>query len=159
MRNFVAGLALFAIACGGSEAAEDHGDEAAASSTPAATAAAPASAEGTGTVHEVQMVLQDGAYKFIPENLTIKVGDTVRWTNVSGGPHNVRFYDDQVPEGAHEVLNNIMPNRIGDLNGQMLTAPNATYEVVFAGAPTGEYGYVCLPHEPMGMTGTLVIEE
>ena len=61
-------------------------------------------ARGTGAVHEVQMVLNDaGEYRYVPDELTIKVGDTVRWINASGGPHNVAFRVDGIPEGAADV--------------------------------------------------------
>ncbi len=47
---------------------------------------------------------------------------------------------------------------IGPLNGMLLTAPNAIYEISFEGAPTGEYQYTCTPHELLGMNATLTIE-
>ncbi len=114
---------------------------------------------GTGAVHEVQMVLNDaGEYRYVPDELTIKVGDTVRWINASGGPHNVAFRVDGIPEGAADVLTAAMPNTFAPMSGALLMAPNAVYEIVFAGAPTGEYAYTCTPHELLGMVATLTIE-
>ncbi len=150
MRKFMATVGLAVMACGGG------GDAQAAAEGPAADTSVPG---GTGTVHEVQMVLNDaGEYRYIPDQLTIKVGDTVRWINASGGPHNVQFKSGQVPDGAEAVLNAAMANRIGPMNGELLMAPDAVYEISFEGAPVGEYPYVCTPHEMLGMVATLTIE-
>jgi plastocyanin len=157
MRRIIAGLAVLLMACGG--AAEDANQGQAAADQAAAAPMADAQMAGTGVVHEVHMELVDGSYRFSPNELTIKVGDTVRWTNVSGGPHNVAFWADSIPAGAAEVLNGAMSGRMGSLVGGLLTAPNATYEIVFAGAPVGEYGYYCTPHLPLGMVAGLTIEE
>jgi plastocyanin len=51
-----------------------------------------------------------------------------------------------------------MPNRMGNLSGKLIIQPNETYEIVFANAPTGNYGYTCTPHELLGMNATLTIE-
>ena len=51
-----------------------------------------------------------------------------------------------------------MPNTFAPMSGALLMAPNAVYEIVFAGAPTGEYAYTCTPHELLGMVATLTIE-
>ncbi len=154
MRKLIAAIALIAMACGGG----DH--DAQAQQAGAAPAADTPAAEATvGAVHEVQMVLTDaGEYKYIPDALTIKVGDTVRWINASGGPHNVQFTAGEVPDGAEAVLNEAMANRMGAMNGQLLMAPNAVYEISFAGAPVGEYAYVCTPHVMLGMIAALTVE-
>ena len=153
MRKFMATAGLAVMACGGG------GDAQAAQSAAEAPAADTSVPGGTGTVHEVQMVLTDaGEYRYIPDELTIEVGDTVRWINASGGPHNVQFKSGQVPDGAEAVLNAAMANRIGPMNGQLMMAPNAVYEISFEGAPEGEYPYVCTPHEMLGMIATLTIE-
>ncbi len=152
MRKLIAAIALSVMACGGGDSDVQAQEAAPAGDTPAAEAT-------PGAVHEVQMVLTDaGEYKYIPDELTIKVGDTVRWINVSGGPHNVQFTAGEVPDGAEEVLNAAMANRMGPMNGQLLMALDAVYEISFADAPVGEYGYVCTPHVMLGMTATLTVE-
>lgn len=148
----VVGLAFLAACGGGEKAAETPAAEAPAAEAPAA--AAPA----TGTVHEVQMVLEGTAYKYIPETLTIKAGDKVVFKNVSGGPHNVQFVADSIPAGAAAVLDAAMADRMGPVAGPLLAEPNATYEVSFAGAPAGTYPYFCLPHQAMGMKGVITVE-
>ncbi len=156
MRKFIAAFGLTIMACGGGGGGEAQAAQAAGV---AGSAAATSSSASEAAVHEVKMMLTDaGEYKYVPDELTIKAGDTVRWINVSGGPHNVQFKAGTVPEGAQAVLNAAMANRIGDMNGQLLMAPNATYEIDFTGAPVGEYPYVCTPHEMLGMVAALTIE-
>jgi plastocyanin len=154
MRHLIAALAIAALACSGGEQAGQQAQQAAppAGGQPAAAPAA------TGTVHEIQMELRDGKYQYNPAQLTIKVGDTVRWINFSGGPHNVSFYQDKIPAGAADVLNAAMPNQMGPLSGPLLTDSLATYQVSFAKAPAGTYGYYCIPHEALGMKATLTIQ-
>ena len=151
-RSVVAGLALVLAACGGDRQAEASAADTTA--TPAPAAAAPA----TGATHDVNMVLEGTTYKFVPDQLTIKSGDQVAWHNVSGGPHNVQFWADSVPAGAKDVLNTAMPNRIGDLNGELLVEPNATYTVSFANTPAGEYKYTCTPHMALKMNGKITVQ-
>ena len=154
MRKIMATLALVAMACGGGEGGESNDDVTADTATPAAQPAA------QGTVHEVQMLLTaDGSYVYQPATLSISQGDRVRWINTSGGPHNTAFYGDRIPAGAEAILNAAMANRIGNLSGGLLIAPDATYEVSFAGAPVGTYEYFCTPHEMLGMKATLTVTQ
>ena len=149
-RSVVVGLAFMFAACGGGDRQAD---------APAAdTAAAPAAPTGSGATHDVNMVLEGTAYKFVPDQLTIRSGDQVVWHNVSGGPHNVQFWPDSIPAGAQDVLNAAMANRIGDLNGELLVEPNATYTMSFANTPAGEYNYTCTPHMALGMNAKLTVQ-
>lgn len=154
MRQLIAALGVVALACGGGEQAGQQAQQAA----PPAGGPPPAAAAATGAVHEVKMELRDGQYIYDPVQLTIKVGDTVKWINLSGGPHNVAFYQDKIPPGAADPLNTAMPNRLGPLNGPLLTDSLAVYQVSFVGAPAGTYNYYCLPHEALGMKATLTIQ-
>src|SRR2546427_12101320 len=76
---------------------------------------------------------------------------SVRFINVSGGPHNIAFYADSIPKAGATVLKKGMPNAMGDLMGPFLTQPNEKYDVAFAGAPAGVYKGYCLPHVALGM--------
>lgn len=157
MRKLIAALAVLALACGGSEQAAEESPEAGQQ----AAAAAPQAA-GTGTVHSVEMLLTDaGSYVYQPATLTIKVGDTVRWLNVSGFPHNVAFWGDSVPQGAQSYLQGKFASdaqKIGPLAGRLLTQPQQSYEMTFAGAPAGTYKYFCTPHLALGMTAQLTVQ-
>ena len=163
MRKFMAAVAVFGFACGGGESGDSSSSTPAATSQPAAAPASAPAATGTGTVHEVSMQLTSGGlYVFAPTTLTIKVGDTVRWLNESGPPHNVAFQADGVPAGAGDVLTRAYARdaqKIGPMSGRLMTQIGDTYEISFAGAPTGTYNYNCTPHQPLGMTATLTVEE
>ncbi|HEX9727390.1 MAG TPA: plastocyanin/azurin family copper-binding protein [Gemmatimonadales bacterium] len=160
MQKWFASIALLAMACGGGGESGDASSQAAAPAPAAAAPAAAPSMAATGTVHEVQMLLTDaGEYRYEPATLNIKQGDTVRWINVSGGPHNVAFYANKIPAGAAAVLNEAMANKMMPLTGELLVAENAVYEISFAGAPAGRYDYVCTPHEMLGMVASLTVTQ
>jgi len=126
-------------------------------SAQARPAAAPAQAQAAGRTIRVQMKQVGTRYVFEPQNFSVRPGDVVEFVNVSGFPHNVQFEPAGIPAGAADVMNRNMPQRLGPLQGPMLTQPNATYRVSFAGAPVGSYAYFCLPHKAMGMTGTITV--
>ena len=171
MRFFGLALASSALvlgACGGDKgganaaesAAADSAANAAAVATPGAgTEGALAMAPATGTIHEVKMIVDDaGAYKFDPANITIKQGDGVKWTMVSGGPHNVQFDEAQVPAAAKAQLRANMPNMATELGSPMMMNPNETYQISFANIPAGTYNYVCQPHIAMNMRGVVTVQ-
>jgi plastocyanin len=154
----VAGLAIVLAACGGEKKAADQTNTTAApEQQPAAEPAAPPAAGG-GATHDVSMTLQGSTYKFDPSELTIKKGDVVNFHNKSGGPHNVSFWADSIPAGAADVLKGSMPDQMAPLEGPLLTEPEAVYKVSFAGAPTGEYKFYCLPHLALGMHGKITVQ-
>ncbi|NIM51154.1 MAG: hypothetical protein GTN62_14535 [Gemmatimonadales bacterium] len=160
MRKWVAAMAVWALACGGGEPGAGAESEPAGNRSETGT---PAVTAGTGTVHEVRMLLtDDNKYVYRPASLTVKVGDTVRWLNVSGFPHNVAFYSDKIPDGAREFLDAVYQNdtaKLGPLSGRLMTQPNDTYEISFVGAPTGTYEYFCTPHEALGMIAALTVTQ
>jgi plastocyanin len=94
----------------------------------------------------------------VPEQLTIKAGDQVRFHNVSGGPHNVSFWADSIPAGAQGTLQANMPNTTAPLIGPLLVNANDTYTVSFAGAAPGVYKYYCTPHLAMGMKAQVTVQ-
>ena len=147
-------LALGVLACGGEKKAPAPQ---APSGQPGA--AAPTVPASTGPVVEVKMT-GNGTTKaaFEPSVLTIKSGTTIRFINVSGGPHNISFYPDSIPAGTAAALKAGMPNPMSDLTGPFLTKPNETYDVSFAGAPKGIYRGYCLPHVALGMKITITVE-
>ncbi len=161
--SMLAGLALVLAACGGGEqkAGEQQTTTTPDQAAPAGETAAPAgeaAPAGGGTTHDVNMVLEGSSYKFVPDQLTIKSGDVVRFHNVSGGPHNVSFWADSIPGGAADALKAGMPDQMAPLEGSLLTEPNGIYTVNFAKAPAGEYKFYCLPHLALGMKGKLTVQ-
>jgi len=148
-------LAAFAIvACGGDKKSAASQAEAA-TPTPAAVPAA----EPAGAVVEVKMTGNGTSIAaFEPNKVSVKAGTTVRFINVSGGPHNIAFYADSIPKGGAAVLKKGMPNAMGDLMGSFLTQPNEKYDVSFTGAPAGVYKGYCLPHVALGMHIALTVQ-
>ena len=149
-------VAFAVVACGGEKKSAASEAEAA---TPANTPAAAATAEPAGAVVEVRMTGNGTSMAaFEPAKLTIKTGTTVRFINVSGGPHDVAFYGDSIPKGAAEALKKGMPNPMSDLTGPFVTQPNEKYDVSFAGAPAGVYKGYCLPHVALGMHIAITVQ-
>ena len=154
---FVAAVAaLSACGGGGDKAATDT--TAAAPAAGATTAAAPATAAAptTGKWHEVQMLGDEKGYRYEPAALTIKVGDGVRWTMVSGQPHNVQF--ENVAAGAKSQLMANMPNQLTELGSPILLNPNEKYEMSFNGVAPGKYDYICSPHMANNMKGSITVQ-
>jgi plastocyanin len=132
----------------------------------AAAGNAGAAKAATGKTAKVQMVGDAKGYQENPMNVTVKVGDAVQWVNVSGGPHNVSFWPDSIPAGAQSQLEANMPaqtsagpaQKLGGLVGPLLTTPNDTYTISFAGVKPGVYKYYCTPHLALGMKGSVTVQ-
>lgn len=77
---------------------------------------------------------------FSPENVTIQVGDRVRWV-VNDGVHTV------TPDN---------PGQAGAWTGTGLMSGGEQFEHTFTTA--GVYNYHCVPHESLGMTGTITVQ-
>lgn len=150
--------ALLLVACGGG--AEESGQKPADHDVANPdTAVAQNPSAGAGDVVEVRMTGNGTTVaQYEPDSLTIAPGTTLRFINVSGGPHNVSFWEDSIPSGGREPLDRGMTNTIGSLQGPLLTEPNATYDVSFAGAPAGEYKGYCVPHLAIGMRIWITVE-
>jgi plastocyanin len=94
-------------------------------------AATPAAAGGP-TVHEVAAGVGEGQleiYRFAPESLAVKVGDTVRWTyHGLQDPHTVTFLGStEPPEDLVIVPNEAGPPTLGINAATFLPAGDSTY--------------------------------
>lgn len=145
-----AAVALGALACG-----EKKPEQAA--NQPAAQPEA-AAAQTAGPVVEVNMTGVGNVFKFEPDVIHAAAGATVRFINVSGGPHNVTFYSDSIPAGTADKLNAAMANRMDNLSGPFLINANDHYDISLAGLPAGTYKGFCTPHQALGMRFTLIVE-
>lgn len=87
----------------------------------------------TGTPQTYNVQATDGDV-FSPSTVTIKVGDTVKWTNISSKPHNVVFSNSSIP-------------------GINFLTSQQTYQVTFSNP--GTFSYVCAFHSGMGGTVTV----
>ena len=160
-----AASALVLAACGGEKAAPadsaaataDTSAMAAPAATPDAGGATATAAPATGQTHEVKMVGDEKGYRFEPANLTVKAGDAVKFTMVSGGPHNVSFDEAAIPAAGKAQLTANIPNPAAPLSTQMLLNPNETVTISFANVAPGTYNYNCTPHLAMGMKGVITV--
>ncbi|HEX7981814.1 MAG TPA: plastocyanin/azurin family copper-binding protein [Gemmatimonadaceae bacterium] len=107
---------------------------------------------------EVQMIGDATGYKFSPAKITIARGDKVKFTLVSGPPHNIVFWEDSIPKGASAKLAKAMPKTVGPLTGPFLLNAKETYEISFAGLPAGIYKYYCAPHLALGMHAVIEVK-
>ena len=123
----------------------------------ALTARAETSAPPPAT-HEVRMILDGTSARFEPANLTIRSGDRVRFTTVSGGPHNVAFDPARVAGAARAALSAGMPGQIQPLSGALVLNAGESYTVNFSGVPAGRYEYFCMPHAGMNMKGVITVQ-
>ncbi len=85
----------------------------------------------------IQVVMSN--YKFDPQQVTIHVGDTVKWVN-KDGTHTTTSGSSCKADGAWDS---------GNLN------PGQSFSFTFTKA--GTYPYFCIPHCLMSMTGTVVV--
>lgn len=109
-------------------------------------------------VHQVRMVQEGSTYRFSPATVTVKRGDQVRFVLTSGGPHNVAFDAEKIPDAAERALGAGMPGQISPLAGAILTRAGDSYTVSFDGVAPGSYPFYCMPHMSMGMRGTVVVQ-
>jgi plastocyanin len=111
-----------------------------------------------GDTVTVQMIGTSAGYSFKPSMVRIKAGQSVKFVTVSGGPHNVTFDSQDIPEGAAATLDQNMPQQQAKLTGPLVTNPNDFYVITFKNAKPGPYKFYCLPHQSLGMQGTIIIE-
>ena len=94
---------------------------------------------GGGSTKTVEVGAGSGT-SFGPEEVTIAPGDTVVWEwTGEGGAHNVVAEDGAFNSGSPEEGSGI------------------TFEHTFQ--ETGEFPYICEPHEAVGMVGTVIVQE
>ncbi len=90
--------------------------------------------------------------KFIPDQITIKAGDTVEWKNSPDGPaHQVT--DD--PEQAMDNADVAAPKGTKTFDsGKIRSGESYRYRFTVPGT----YRYTCPPHEMEGMSGRVVVQ-
>jgi len=81
-------------------------------------------------------VQANDSLRFVPQDITIKVGDTVRWTNVGQIPHTITFSDQSIPSDS-------------------FFGSDERFGVTFSSP--GTFRYVCEFHPP-NMVGTINVQ-
>jgi len=145
-------------ACGGGEKAPATDSAAAPAAAPAAAATGTAAAI-TGTTHEVKMYGDEKGYRFEPKDITVKAGDGIKFTFISGGPHNVAFNPADIPADVKPQLDaNMGADKLAELSSKMLMNANESVTISFANIKPGTYPFNCTPHLAMGMKGTVTVQ-
>ena len=133
-----------------------------ATTAPAATTPAAgggAMAPVTGTVHEVKMIGDAKGYRFEPANITAKAGDGIKFTVVTGGPHNVAFDPATVPADSKAQLDaNMGADKMGELSSALKMNPGESVTVSLGNIKPGVYPFHCTPHLAMGMKGQITVQ-
>ena len=147
--------ALSACGGGGDNAATDT-SAAPVATTPGAVTSAGTPAPVTGAWHEIRMLGDEKGYRYEPTDLTLKAGDGVRWTMITGAPHNAAFQN--VAADAKAQLSANMPNQLTELSSPLLLNANEKYEMSFANVKPGKYDYICTPHLANNMKGSITVQ-
>lgn len=108
-------------------------------------------AEAADGINPAVVVKATDDLQFVPDKVTIKVGDTVRWQSASVMVHTVtcdpakaaRPLDAALPEGAQ-------PFDSGNIE------PQGSFEHRFT--VPGTYKYFCIPHEGADMLGEVIVK-
>lgn len=134
---------------GGASAQQEPAQGEAAQQQPAQDGAAQ-QAGGAAQSHIVEMNLQ---LQYVPEQLTVNVGDTVTWRTVGPIPHTSTCDPSLAANPAQSVAlpEGAEPWNSGDVgDGQEFSH---TFEVA------GDYTYFCIPHEAAGMIASVTVQE
>lgn len=142
MKRVTLPLVLFAFAagCGGDKTADTPAGAPAGEAAPAPAPAA------TGRVIEVKAISEGAKNYFEPDKIEAKQGDRIKLVLVSG-VHNLAWPAAKNPTGVE------LPPAT-----DMLQLPGQTFEIPIT-MPEGHYNFVCVPHEALGMVGTLEVED
>jgi plastocyanin len=113
---------------------------------------------------EVNMVNNGGGKpmtnRFEPQDITIQVGDTVKFMAVSGN-HNIAFWKDSIPAGADVLIQKAIgaeADTVRALQTKRYPTAGTGFTLVFAGFPKGVYKYFCQPHLMRMMVGTITVQ-
>ena len=96
----------------------------------------------------VTVKMSDTPPVFIPEKVTIKVGQSVEWVNNAATLHSVDA-DASMVQSPKDV---VLPPGAKPFDSGFMS-PGATFDYTFT--VPGDYKYTCVPHEKDGMKGEI----
>jgi plastocyanin len=95
---------------------------------------------------------------FRPNVIHVRAGDTLRFVNGNGGPHNVKFVDDSIAAPAKTLIEKAMGGeKIGPMSSPLLLDPGEPYAFVVPALTPGKYPLYCLPHVAQ-MRASLIVD-
>jgi plastocyanin len=132
-----------------------------AAGTGVVTALAGCTTGGSSSDSEEYDVGMGGSF-FDPERVEVSVGEPVVWKNTGSRAHTVTAYEDAIPDDADYFASGGFDSQSAAEDGWRdgfggAIESGQVYERAFD--VPGEYGYFCVPHEPGGMVGTVVVSE
>jgi len=102
---------------------------------------------------------------FLPQRYETTVGSEVVWGNTGSRAHTVTAYEDAIPPAAdyfasggfdtEDAARKAYPREKGIEGGKLFGGETYSHSFEVAGT----YHYVCIPHEPQGMIGRVVVSE
>jgi plastocyanin len=99
--------------------------------------------------------------RFLPGTVDIEAGETVVWANTGTRNHTVTAYESGIPgeaayfaSGGYDSESAARDAWLNEPYGGAIRA-NETYRHTFE--VPGEYQYFCVPHEPSGMAGKVIV--
>ena len=104
------------------------------------------------------MVGDEKGYRFEPADIKVKAGDGIKFTMVSGGPHNVAFDPAAVPADVKAQLDANISEKMGELSSAMKMNPGESITLSLGNIKAGTYDFHCTPHLAMGMKGKITVE-
>jgi plastocyanin len=139
-------LALGALAVAGCGGDDDGSDTAQESGSGAATEPESSGEQPSGTTVDMNDQLA-----FEPREITVASGETVTWTNVGKVAHTVTADKSK----AADPSNVARPPGVDPFDSGFITE-GESFSRKFD--KPGTYRYFCIPHEGVGMVGTVVVE-
>jgi plastocyanin len=106
---------------------------------------------GEGEQEPAVTIQANDQLDFDPAEVTITVGETIRWNNPGSIVHTVTADPEKALDPEHVKLpENAEPWDSGDL------APGEDFTRTFT--VPGHYRYFCIPHESAGMIGEIIVK-
>jgi plastocyanin len=103
----------------------------------------------TGLSEPVVEISATSQNRFQSANVTIRVGESVRWRNTGGAFHTVTFD----PSRAADPANVELPDGVQPFNAPLDVGQSFSRRFTVPGV----YQYICEPHEAIGMIATITV--
>jgi plastocyanin len=117
-----------------------------------ATAALAEDPNGRNPVDAEAAVRMTNSLRYVPDEVTIRAGQTVVWTNTSSMFHTVTNDPALAKDRRHAQL----PAEAQPFNSGNI-APGDVFQHTFE--VPGTYVYFCIPHEAVGMVGKIAVQK
>jgi plastocyanin len=106
---------------------------------------------GAGGAADRNVIAMKNDNKYTPETLEVARGTTVTWDNVSAVQHTVTVDASKANDPSHVAL----PPGVAPFDSGFID-PGKKWSHTFD--TPGTYKYFCIPHESVGMIGTLIVK-